>query len=102
MRPGTDPAEQVDCRPEPGSSEFRCEVGNGGALQLRIQLPYPPEVLDGDRELEITLRREDGTPFAEAHAEMHLELQYERGEDCGASHAEGHVAIDVGAWSAVP
>ena len=102
MRPAADPAEQVDCSAEPGSSEFRCEIGNGGALQLQVQLPYPPEMLEDDRELEINLRREDGTPFAEAHAEMHMELQYGRGEECGVSHAMGHVDIDAGAWSAVP
>jgi hypothetical protein len=91
-----------DCQAEPASQDGRCDLGADGALHVELELPYPVDVVGGEHELGIFLRREDGTPFAAATSEVLLDVQYADGERCGPTHALGRLEIGPDAWSAGP
>jgi hypothetical protein len=102
VRPVVERAEPIDCLAEPGTTNWRCELDADGTLQMDFELPYPVDWLQGEREVRVTLRTEDGTPFAENAERVLFEAQYRRGEACGQSHAIARLELDADGWLGLP
>ena len=102
MRSTRDRADPVDCSAEPGTENGSCELRVDDTLHLRFELHSSVEALQGESEVRVTLRREDGTPFAETAGQVRFEVTYTPPEGCGPPAFLGQLELEPEGWFAVP